>query len=335
MSLAVKQGRYPLSFCLKNFAINTFSKSVNVNVQRHNQLLPFSIICRCYAKDTSSGKYNEQDPTIKKNLTNVLDIGPGCETVKAHLSSMGRWFDKVALVTGASGVIGSAVTVKLAQRGMKVVGCDIHLEPIQEIRKEWERKHGAGKIVAYSCDLTIDDHVLDMFRHIKEQLGGVDVMVCCAEYFPRNSLGAVNCDMKMWRKVINSNVVSPALCTVETVRSIDERGVEEGHIVLLGHMSGIHIDPRESMHVYSVTKYSYNAMVEAFRHALIVHELPIRITQIIPSVVDSRSMNTGVSPLINEPLSGVDIANTVEYVLSTPLHCQINDVVIRPTEEED
>nr|CAD7577953.1 unnamed protein product [Timema californicum] len=218
---------------------------------------------------------------------------------------------------------------------IKVVCCDIHLEPIQEIRKEWERKHGAGKIVAYSCDLTIDDHVLDMFRHIKEQLGGVDVMVCCAEYFPRNSLGAINCDMKMWRKVINSNVVSPALCTVETVRSIDERGVEEGHIVLLGHMSGIHIDPRESMHVYSVTKYSYNAMVEAFRHALIVHELPIRITQIIPSVVDSRSMNTGVSPLIKEPLSGVDIANTVEYVLSTPLHCQINDVVIRPTEEED
>nr|CAD7577954.1 unnamed protein product [Timema californicum] len=121
MSLAVKQGRYPLSFCLKNFAINTFSKSVNVNVQRHNQLLPFSIICRCYAKDTSSSKYNEQDPTIKKNLTNILDIGPGCETVKAHLSSMGRWFDKVALVTGASGVIGSAVTVKLAQRGMKCV----------------------------------------------------------------------------------------------------------------------------------------------------------------------------------------------------------------------
>nr|CAD7446857.1 unnamed protein product [Timema bartmani] len=335
MSFAVKQGRYPLSFCLKNFSINTFSKSVNVNVLRHNKSLSLYSMCRFYGKDTSSVKYNEQGPTRKKNLTNILNIGPGCETVEAHLSSMGRWFDKVALVTGASGVIGSAVAVKLAQRGMKVVGCDIHLEPIQEIQKEWERKHGAGKIVAYSCDLTIDDDVLEMFRHIKEQLGGVDVMVCCAEYFPTNSLGAINCDMKMWRKVINSNVVSPALCTVEAVRSIDERGVEEGHIILLGHMSGIHIDPRESMHVYSVTKYSYNAMVEAFRHALVVHELPIRISQIIPSVVDSRSMNTGVSPLTNEPLSGVDIANTVEYVLSTPLHCQINDVVIRSTEEED
>ncbi|CAG2061103.1 unnamed protein product [Timema podura] len=182
MSFAVKQGRYPLSF---------------------------------YGKDTSSVKYNEQGPTRKNNPTNILNIGPGCETVEAHLSAMGRWFDKVALVTGASGVIGSAVTVKLAQRGMKrsrwkylllaslqlssfngverngciVVGCDIHLEPIQEIQKEWERKHGAGKIVAYSCDLTIDDDVLEMFRHIKEQLGGVDVMVCCAEYFPTNSLG--------------------------------------------------------------------------------------------------------------------------------------------------
>lgn len=49
---------------------------------------------------------------------------------------MDRWNNRVALVTGASGGIGSAVCTTLASFGMKVVACDIRTEKIQELSKQ-------------------------------------------------------------------------------------------------------------------------------------------------------------------------------------------------------
>ena len=47
---------------------------------------------------------------------------------------MERWSGRLALVTGASSGIGAAVSVALANHGMKVVGCARGVEKIQ-VRK--------------------------------------------------------------------------------------------------------------------------------------------------------------------------------------------------------
>lgn len=54
-------------------------------------------------------------------------------------SSMERWRDRLALVTGASGGIGAAVARALVQQGLKVVGCARTVGNI-EVRHGW----GAG-----------------------------------------------------------------------------------------------------------------------------------------------------------------------------------------------
>ncbi len=49
---------------------------------------------------------------------------------------MERWFNRVAVVTGASAGIGAAVCKLLCQNGMKVVGCARRLEKIEALKKE-------------------------------------------------------------------------------------------------------------------------------------------------------------------------------------------------------
>ena len=44
---------------------------------------------------------------------------------------MERWSGRLALVTGASSGIGAAVSVALANHGMKVVGCARSVQKIQ------------------------------------------------------------------------------------------------------------------------------------------------------------------------------------------------------------
>lgn len=44
---------------------------------------------------------------------------------------MDRWVGRIALVTGASVGIGAAVTKKLVEHGMKVIGCARNVEKIE------------------------------------------------------------------------------------------------------------------------------------------------------------------------------------------------------------
>ena len=49
---------------------------------------------------------------------------------------MERWIGRVALVTGASAGLGSALAKTLASKGLKVVACARRIEKLQEMASE-------------------------------------------------------------------------------------------------------------------------------------------------------------------------------------------------------
>ena len=58
---------------------------------------------------------------------------------------MERWSKAIAVVTGATGGIGSAVTVGLANAGMTVIAIDVHLD---RIHVSWIISHNSVRSVS-------------------------------------------------------------------------------------------------------------------------------------------------------------------------------------------
>jgi NAD(P)-dependent dehydrogenase (short-subunit alcohol dehydrogenase family) len=103
---------------------------------------------------------------------------------------------KVALVTGAAQGIGQAIAIALAERGAHVIATDIQIpqETLSKIRPAAS---------AYQLDVTKEEdwHGLGLKT---EALGGVDIVVNNAGYFPNRAIDQL--DLATWRRTMSTNL---------------------------------------------------------------------------------------------------------------------------------
>jgi NAD(P)-dependent dehydrogenase (short-subunit alcohol dehydrogenase family) len=105
---------------------------------------------------------------------------------------------KVALVTGAAQGIGQAIAIALAERGAYVIATDLHV-PEETIQKIGPRASG------YQLDVTKEEDWQSLGLKT-DDLGGVDIVVNNAGYFPNKSIDEL--DLAIWRKTITTNLES-------------------------------------------------------------------------------------------------------------------------------
>ncbi|XP_046580656.1 dehydrogenase/reductase SDR family member 11-like isoform X2 [Haliotis rubra] len=250
---------------------------------------------------------------------------------------MQRWSGRVALVTGASAGIGAGLVKALVKHGMKVVGCARNIDKIQKLADEL--KNEPGKVKAVRCDVSKEEDVLAMFQTIKADpdLGGVDVCI--------NNAGLAHNDPLLtgstqgWKHMLEVNVLGLCMCTREAFKSMQERKVDDGHIILLNSMSGHRVIGNSAFHFYSATKFAVTGIVEGLRQELRELKSGIRVTSISPGLVETefsyRMMkDDGEAKAIYSSIPCLqvdDITNTVIFSLQSPKHMEINDVLMRPT----
>jgi 3-oxoacyl-[acyl-carrier protein] reductase len=101
--------------------------------------------------------------------------------------------DRVAIVTGASGGIGRAVAVRLAQAGMSVA---VHYagnrERAQAVADEIVAAGGRALVVA--ADVADKDQIAALFDQVEAEFGGVDVVVNTAGIMLLSPLTELNFD---------------------------------------------------------------------------------------------------------------------------------------------
>jgi len=243
-----------------------------------------------------------------------------------------RWENKVALVTGASAGIGAAVAEQLLARGFRVVGCARRVSRVEAL---FSRLDPTGtRTMALGVDVRDESAVLDMFATITKRWGGVDVLVNNAGLGHNATL--LEGDTAQWKEMFDVNVIALCVCSREAVKSMRTRGTE-GHIIHISSMSG-HRNPGGSG-MYSATKYAVRSLTEGLRMEIHAAELPIRVTAISPGFVETEfaahyhKSETKAEETYSryKVLEAVDIAESVLYAVSCPLHMQVHDVLIRPT----
>jgi NAD(P)-dependent dehydrogenase (short-subunit alcohol dehydrogenase family) len=83
--------------------------------------------------------------------------------------------EKVTLITGAAGGIGSAISYEFARLGSKVCMCDIS-DP-NKLADKIESEGISNRPFPYVCDISEYQQVEDMIRRIEAEHGGVDILI--------------------------------------------------------------------------------------------------------------------------------------------------------------
>lgn len=99
---------------------------------------------------------------------------------------------------------------------------------------------------------------------------------------------------------------------------------------------------RVGVGVYNATKWGVNALFEALRQE---HKDNIRVTIIEPGLVDTEIDNQITDPIAKQaieerrkaitPLQSEDIAAAIVYAVTQPSRVNVNEILIRPTGQEN
>jgi 2-hydroxycyclohexanecarboxyl-CoA dehydrogenase len=140
---------------------------------------------------------------------------------------------RTALVTGAAGGIGSAISRHLALAGANVAACDLDGDAAKRIAAELAGV-GKGTIAGYAMDVSDSSNVADVVAAAEAQQGPIDILV--------NNAGIdkierfIESTEDTWKKVISVNYLGTVIVTRSVLDGMIER--RYGRIVNIGSDAG-------------------------------------------------------------------------------------------------
>ena len=192
---------------------------------------------------------------------------------------------RIALVTGASGVIGNACAWALAEKGY-ALALQYHDHP-ERAQALLEALGNRVPVYVHSADISQGGDVSALFRAIEGHLGRVDLLVNCAGVaLPQKVLTDVT-EAEMDR-VYAINVRGAMLLTQAAIPHMLQK--EGGAIVHISSMWGLMGGSCEA--VYSASKGALNSFVKAMARELAPSR--IRVNAVAPGLVPSP-MNGSLS----------------------------------------
>ncbi|XP_013388592.1 dehydrogenase/reductase SDR family member 11-like [Lingula anatina] len=179
------------------------------------------------------------------------------------------------------------------------------------------------------CDLSKTEEIEYMFQEIKEQIGGVDVCVNNAgiSFFQDCKTGTLPDTKAMY----DLNVFAAIAVSQLTIQSIQERNMDNGHIINISSICGTTIHEDVPCHMYSPTKYALGAFTEGLRHELRKEKTKIRTTIINPGFVDTPlARMKGIAEAFDPGncLQPDDVASAVTYVLGAPPNVNVRHICL-------
>lgn len=240
---------------------------------------------------------------------------------------------KVAIVTGASSGIGEATAEVLAAAGATVVLAARRKDRLEELAARIEKAGGAARAVP--TDIASRAEAEALVESTIASCGQVDIFVANAGVMPLSFMKNVHVDE--WERMVDVNIKGVLFPLGKAIPHMIERNT--GHIIVVGSVAGTRVRPSST--VYSATKYAVRALCMGMQMELSANH-NIRVTCVEPGAVKTE-LSGGItdeevrkmaSPMGKiRRMDSVDIANGILYAVTAPQHVNVNELVIRPTEQ--
>jgi NADP-dependent 3-hydroxy acid dehydrogenase YdfG len=250
-----------------------------------------------------------------------------------------RLDDTVALITGASSGIGEATALELAAHGAKVALVARRRERLDDLAGRISASGGQALVV--EADVSQEPAARDAVEQTVRQLGRLDTVVANAGMM---LLGPIeDAPVDEWQRMVDVNVLGllytshAALPHLLSAASSDPRNVAD--LVLVSSVAGRVV--RNGSGVYNLTKHGVGAFGESLRQE--VTRRHVRVSLVEPGAV-ATELVTHNRPEVQqglrarfadmERMEAEDIADAIGYIVTRPRRVAINELLIRPTEQE-
>jgi NADP-dependent 3-hydroxy acid dehydrogenase YdfG len=243
----------------------------------------------------------------------------------------------VALVTGASSGIGAATAAALAARGAAVALAARRRDRLDTLAAGIRDQGGTALVL--ECDITDQQLATDAVERTVAELGRLDTLINNAGVM---LLGpASGAPLEEWQRMVELNVLGLLYCAhaalPHLVRAAEDGPRQVADMVNISSVAGR--VARNGSGVYNLTKHGVGAFSESLRQELARRYVRVSLvepgataTELAghnrPEVLDSLRAQFG------QRMEAEDIADAIAYIVTRPRHVAVNEMLIRPTEQE-
>jgi NADP-dependent 3-hydroxy acid dehydrogenase YdfG len=243
-------------------------------------------------------------------------------------------FSGTVLITGASAGIGEATARAFAEAGARLILTARRRERLEALAAELKEAHGTESHLL-PLDVRDREGVRAAIAGLPAEWAAVDVLVNNAG-LARGTEKVSAGDPAEWDEVLQTNVNGLLYVTRAVTPGMVERG--RGHVINLGSVAGHEVYPGGA--VYCATKHAVGAITRGLRMDLL--GTGVRVSTVDPGMVETEfsvvrfrgDQERADSVYRNmTPLTPADIAETIVWVATRPPHVNIDEIIIKPTDQ--
>jgi len=244
----------------------------------------------------------------------------------------------VAIVTGASSGIGEATAEALVLDGARVVIAARRKDRLDALA---ERLGEHGDVLALEVDVTDEAAARAMVERTVGEFGRLDTLVNNAGVMLLGPV--VDAPVDEWRRMVELNLLGLLYCTHAALPHLlkaadgDPRGVAD--IVNVSSVDGR--VARAGSGVYNATKFGVGAFSESLRQEVAGRH--VRVSLVEPGATATELASHNRPEVLEnmrarfgsiELLAAEDIAGAVSFIVTRPRRVAVNEVLVRPSEQE-
>ena len=246
----------------------------------------------------------------------------------------------VALVTGASSGIGEATARELAAQGAAVAVAARRRDRLDALAAGIE--DAGGRALVLEADVTDTEQARATVQRTVDELGRLDTVINNAGVM---LLGpAVGAPAEEWDRMVALNVgavLHVAHAALPHLIAAAEDGPRRvADLVNISSVAGRRATAGSA--VYNLTKFGVGAFSESLRQELASRH--VRVSLVEPGAVDTElplHLRAEIREQAAERFRGVerleaaDIADAIAYIVTRPRRMAVNEMLVRPTQQEN